>query len=172
LGQANLPMLNRAGESIFWASNNENFINYARGFAEGFFFQMFLAFLLSNKAYNFFFFSYFHNVLEKKKLNSYVVTRGTRHKVMIKFHKMSFLKKMAKSVKKTFKFTDFFFSKVFFFSYYKFVIVTIKIYTRFFKRQKFNYDKFMEVSTLFWKYYFISFFLRQIRGAELMQKKF
>jgi hypothetical protein len=149
LGQANLPMLNRAGESIFWASSNENFINYARCFSEGYFFQAFFAFILSNKSYNVFFFSFFRTNIFKKVNNVYAMPRHLRRFVILKMKSKKYFKSIAKSIKKTFKFNDYFFSKVFFLSFYKYIIVTIKVFNRFYKFKKKKRIQFVATSTFF-----------------------
>lgn len=142
-------MFNRAGESIFWASNNENFINYARCFSEGYFFQAFFAFILNNKSYNAFFFSFFRDNFNKKKNKIFVISADLRELVFLRMQAKKHLKSIAKNVKKTFKFNDYFFSKVFFISYYKFIIVSIKIFNRFYKFKSYKNLQFIAISTFF-----------------------
>ena len=142
-------MLNRAGESIFWASNNENFINYARCFSEGYFFQAFFAFILSNKSYNAFFFSFFRNNFSLKVNKTYILPKKLRRYIFLKLRSKKYLKSIAKNVKKTFKLSEYFFSKVFFISFYKFIIVTIKVFNRFYKFKKQKNLQFVSTKTFF-----------------------
>lgn len=172
MGQANLPMLNRAGESIFWASNNENFINYARCFSEGYFFQAFFAFILSNKSYNAFFFSFFKNNINLKVNKTYVLSNNLRRFILHKINIKKYIKSTAKNIKKTFKLNDYFFSKVFFISFYKFIIVTIKIFNRFFKLKKQKHLHFISTSTYFWKFYFLHFYQKSVFKKVFLNKTF
>ena len=165
-------MLNRAGESIFWASNNENFINYARCFSEGYFFQSFFAFILSNKSYNSFFFSFFRSIIQKKQRTNFIVRGELRFMVIIKILSKKHLKKTAKTLKKTFGFNDYFFSKVFFISFYKYLIITIKVFNRFYKFKKYKKKQFFAITTLFWKYYFLNFFKNKVQKNLMFFKKF
>jgi hypothetical protein len=165
-------MLNRAGESIFWASNNENFINYARCFSEGYFFQAFFAFILSNKSYNAFFFSFFRNNFNLKVNKVYVLQKNLRKFIFFKVQTKKHFKNIAKNIKKTFKLSEFFFSKVFFISYYKYIIVTIKIFNRLYKFKKKKFLQFISMGTFFWKFYFLNFFQKNIFKKISLKKSF
>lgn len=54
-----------------------------------------------------------------------------KNTVIRRFDANRALKLKAKSIRKTFKFNNYFFSKVFLFSFYNCLIVTIKVFTRF-----------------------------------------
>ena len=165
-------MLNRAGESIFWASNNENFINYARCFSEGYFFQAFFAFILSNKSYNAFFFSFFKNNFNLKINSVHVLPHNLRKFVFFKIKAKKHITSIAKSIKKTFKLNEFFFSKVFFLSFYKFIIVTIKVFNRFYKFKKQKRMQFVSITSFFWKFYFLNFFQKNNFKKIILKKSF
>ena len=172
LGQANLPMFNRAGDSIFWASNNENLVNYDSCFYDGYFFQAFFAFILNNKSYNAFFFSFFRDNFNKKNNKVYVMSDDLRELVFLRIKSRKHLKSIAKNIKKTFKFNDYFFSKVFFISFYKFIIVSIKVFNRFYKFKTYKISHFVLTSTFFWKFYFLNFFQKNTFKKILLKKYF
>jgi hypothetical protein len=98
---------------------------------------MFFSQILSNKAYSFFFFNIFNRVV---KCNAFAkfFSEAACVDVVKKVKQRIHLKKKSKYIRKTFKYTDFFFSKVFFISFYNFIIVSIKVYSRFFKFKKYH----------------------------------
>lgn len=96
-----------------------------------------------------FFFSFFKNNINLKVNKTYVLSNNLRRFILHKINIKKYIKSTAKNIKKTFKLNDYFFSKVFFISFYKFIIVTIKIFNRFFKLKKQKHLHFISTSTYF-----------------------
>jgi len=148
-------MLNRAGTSIFWNSNNENLINFLKCFCESFFFQKTLLLFLSNRLPKFITFIKIKKLFNKK----IVFKKNQKNNFYVKFLKKF---KLVKKYKKFFKFLykqksiKCYFTKVFFLSYSNWVIVTVRIYKRYkkifiFKKKKINL-------LLLWKFFFFNNF--------------
>jgi hypothetical protein len=101
-------------------------------------------YILSNKSYNFFFFKFFNSTIKRKNVKKYINADVFNDIVNRVDSRLRFLK-VVKSIKKTFKFTDYFFSKIFFVSFYKFIIISVKIYARFHKFKKFRRNKVIKL---------------------------
>ena len=79
----------------------------------------------------------------------HVLPHNLRKFVFFKIKAKKHITSIAKSIKKTFKLNEFFFSKVFFLSFYKFIIVTIKVFNRFYKFKKQKRMQFVSITSFF-----------------------
>lgn len=99
--------------------------------------------------------------------------RGTlRKRVLNRLRARAFLCKNAKHITKTFRFTDFYFSKVFFFSYYKFIIISIKVFSRLRIRRIRHKKIILKKGLLLWKFFFLAFLCNTARNEGHLKKKF
>ena len=159
MGQANLPMLNRTGETIFWSANNENLINYMRCFTESFFLQKTIALLLHSKtSLLLFFFSNLNKVIfnsiklenDSEKFNLFIFKKFFKKNRILKFNRS--LKKFIRF----FRYKHTFLTKVFLLSYYNWIIITIRVLKYYKKKSLVRYEPTLTI--FFWKYLLYNFF--------------
>jgi hypothetical protein len=162
LGQTNLPMLNRVGDTIFWSSLNENLINFLKCFSESFFFQK----ILLNAVFSKLSFSYFYinrTLFFKKMKQSAAFYENFYKKYNLSF-KFRLLSRYLSFNKKK----KIYFTKVFFFSYINWIIVSVRVYNSIAKN--FVKKKKKKSSMLFWKFFFISYVFK--KKTYLNNKKY
>ena len=148
MGQTNLPMLNRAGETIFWNSINENLISFLKCFCESYFFQKILLVTISNRILNSIIFFNKNNIFK----NYWQPESDNEHDVFISTVSPSFEYNRLWKFAITEKNIKQFLTKTYFMSYSNWIVVTIRMYIC---KYTPNWGKQLKLDFLYlWKYLF------------------
>lgn len=157
MGHANLPMLNRAGETIFWNSNSENLIDFCKCFCESYLLQKALSLLCSS--YSVYYLFYLNNFNKKKYLRKLFIKYPVKYNFRLcsrvkRFKLYSKLQRYCRS----FKVRRVFVTKVFFISFKNWIFVTFRFLNSY---KEFKYRNFFFRNySIFWKYLILNSFIK------------
>lgn len=152
MGQINLPLLNKAGHSVFWDSCFEDKLNYRRYLHVSLFSKKVVRLFFRDKISRTFTF------LKKKKLNLFLkefepqLTKTRRELKMDNFIKSSLNFNLKNKFFRTIKNIPSYVTKLFFIKYNNWIIVTFRIYvplSKVFKKKKIvnKYKVFKKVNS-------------------------